>query len=110
MFDLSPSAMDLAPGPDRTETLKSSVVELNVVETGDASVDDDTTPSRPAIAKSKSPTSDVDDISDESGEEWETDSLYEEALHFVRDDQLSSGEYFSLTCCHSLQAPDRFVI
>ena len=89
--------MDLAPGPDTTETLKSSVVELNVVETADANVDDDSTPSRPAIQKSKSPTSDADDVSDESGEgeEWETDSLYEEALHFVRDDQLSTGEYSS---------------
>lgn len=92
--------MDLAPGPDPTETLKSSVVELNVVEAaGDANVDDDSTPSRPAIQKSKSPTSDADDVSDESGEgeEWETDSLYEEALHFVRDDQLSTGEYLGLT-------------
>lgn len=89
--------MDLAPGPDTTETLKSSVVELNVVETADANVGDDSTPSRPAIKKSKSPTSDADDVSDESGEgeEWETDSLYEEALHFVRDDQLSTGEYSS---------------
>lgn len=87
--------MDLAPGPDATETLKSSVVESNVVETAGAKVDDDSTPSRPAIKKSKSPASDTDDVSDESGEgeEWETDSLYEEALHFVRDDQLSSGEY-----------------
>uniref|UniRef100_A0A093V604 NAD-dependent protein deacetylase hst1 n=1 Tax=Talaromyces marneffei PM1 TaxID=1077442 RepID=A0A093V604_TALMA len=74
--------MDLASGPDTTETLKSSVVELNVVETtDDANVDDDSTPSRPAIQKSKSPTtSDADD----------TDSLYEEALHFVRDDQLAT--------------------
>jgi hypothetical protein len=104
--------MDLAPGPDTTETLKSSAVELNVVETGDANVDDDSTPSRPAIHRSKSPTSDADDVSDESGEgeEWETDSLYEEALHFVRDDQLSTGEYSILTYCHSLQAPDCFVI
>ena len=87
-------AMDLAPGPDTTETLKSPVVELNVVETADANVGDDSTPSRPATPKSKSPTSDADDVSDESGEgeEWETDSLYEEALHFVRDDQLSTGE------------------
>ena len=70
MFDLS--VMDLAPGPDTTETLKSPVVELNVVETGDANVDDDSTPSRPAIHRSKSPTSDADDVSDESGEgeEW----------------------------------------
>ncbi|KUL91257.1 hypothetical protein ZTR_01744 [Talaromyces verruculosus] len=84
--------MDLAPGPDTTETLKSSVVELNVVETADANVGDDSTPSQPAIQMSKSPTSDADDVSDESGEgeEWETDSLYEEALHFVRDDQLST--------------------
>lgn len=91
--------MDLAPGPDATEKLKSSVVELNVVEAaGDANVDDDSTPSRPAIQKSQSLTSDADDISDESGEgeEWETDSLYEEALNFVRDDQLSTGEYLSI--------------
>lgn len=91
--------MDLAPGPDATETLKSSVVELNVVEAADdTNVDDDSTPSQPTIQKSKSPTSDADDISDESceGEEWETDSLYEETLHFVRDDQLSTGEYLSL--------------
>ena len=62
------------------ESLKSSVVELNVVETGEA-----------VIKETASPTHDGNDASDESGDEWESDSLYEEALHFIRDDQLSSG-------------------
>jgi NAD+-dependent protein deacetylase SIR2 len=78
------SSMDLAPAPDMNESLKAPVVELNVVETGDTKA--------PAIEERVSPTHDDNDASDESGDEWESDSLYEEALHFIRDDQLSSGK------------------
>lgn len=83
------SRMDLAPAPDMEKSLKAPVVELNVVgtETGDANADGTV-----GIEEPEPSTHDDDDLGDESADEWESDSLYEEALHFVKDDQLSSGK------------------
>lgn len=90
--------LNLVPDPGPSETLKTPVVDLNVVERGLADIhssdngNDNDDRSQHSHDVSEPLASALDELNHSSSEEWETDSLYEEALHFVRDDQLSSGE------------------
>lgn len=86
------TGMDIVKSPDMDEALKKPLVDLDVVESGSADPEHGAanTFTDEALKDLASPSHDEDEESDE--DEWETDSLYEEALHFVRDDQLSSGE------------------
>ncbi|KAH8697533.1 putative histone deacetylase SIR2 [Talaromyces proteolyticus] len=83
--------MDLVQPTDVSEPLKQPLVELDVVENGSADLEAEVKIAAPSdTLKDPASPPGKDDESDVSGDEWETDSLYEEALHFVRDDQLSS--------------------
>lgn len=87
--------MDRVQSQDMDEALKKPLVDLDVVESAGADAEHGAanTFTDEALKELASPSNDGDEESDVSADEWETDSLYEEALHFVRDDQLSSGEY-----------------
>lgn len=98
--------MDLVKSPEMDESLKKPVVDLDVVESGSAHPEHGAvnTFTGEALKDLASPSHDGGEGSDISGDEWETDSLYEEALHFVRDDQLSSGEFLirsTMSLCNS---------
>lgn len=82
--------MDLAPAREMESSLKKPLVEVDVA--GSDSGDQEATvhPEEPPEDEVP-PSQDEAESSDSSGEEWEGDSLYEEALHLARDDQLSSG-------------------
>jgi hypothetical protein len=96
--------MDLESVPDMEESLKKPLVELDVVDSscGDqgptVSQDERYRNVSEAGSLSMSPDEldsedaapDDDEDDDDDDDEWETESLFEEALHFVRDDQLSS--------------------
>ncbi|CRG84866.1 NAD-dependent histone deacetylase SIR2 [Talaromyces islandicus] len=84
--------MDIAQSPDMDEALKKPLVDLDEVESGAADPEHGAanTFTDEALKDLASPSHDGDEGSEISGDEWETDSIYEEALHFVRDDQLSS--------------------
>lgn len=102
--------MDLEPVPDMEESLKKPSVELDVVDSScgdqEATVGQDE-PHRNvseagplSISPDELDSEDAapDDDEDDDDDEWETESLFEEALHFVRDDQLSSCTGRSTYC------------
>lgn len=43
---------------------------------------------------------------EESGDEWETESLYEDALQFITDEQLRNGSMYSAYITYSFLEPN----
>lgn len=84
--------MDLAPAPSgESSPLKTPVVEQGVVDeaSGDAEEVVDPEKTRESQEEASQPESPADE--DGSEEAWESESLYEDALQFIRDEQLRDG-------------------
>lgn len=91
--------MDLPPAPGAKDSpLKSPVVEVEALDmvSGDVQVDDNA--ENPIAISKELSQSEPDTDSDASGEEWETESLYEDAIQFVRDEQLRDGGIYYAAC------------
>lgn len=85
--------MDLVPTPSGTDSsLKSPVVQVDVVSANvQATVDAE----KPVGLEDESSQSEYETDNDGSGDEWETESLYEDAIQFVRDEQLREGGIYT---------------
>jgi hypothetical protein len=96
--------MDLVPAPGgESSSLKTAVVEPEVMASGDKeqepAVHSEETRPEDEIASHSEPDTD----SEASGEEWETESLYEDSLQFVRDEQLRAGGTEPLICDYMIR-------
>ncbi|KAE8375121.1 hypothetical protein BDV26DRAFT_283698 [Aspergillus bertholletiae] len=83
------SMMDLVPAPGgESSSLKNPVVEVEAVDMTSAEV---VATEEPISAQGNLSPSEEDSDSGESGDEWETQSLYEDAIQVLRDEQLREG-------------------
>ncbi|KAB8276785.1 hypothetical protein BDV30DRAFT_224116 [Aspergillus minisclerotigenes] len=86
------SMMDLVPAPGgESSSLKNPVVEVEAVDMTSAEVEGTVATENPVSAQGNISPSEEDSDSGESGDEWETQSLYEDAIQVLRDDQLREG-------------------
>ncbi|RJE19208.1 histone deacetylase [Aspergillus sclerotialis] len=84
--------MDLAPvPPGKDSPLKSPVIEVEAVDIVSADVQGTVNAENPAKIKEQSSQSEYETDDGVSGDEWESESLYEDALQFIRDEQLRDG-------------------
>lgn len=86
--------MDLVPAPGgESSSLKTPVVEpeVAVMASGDQEQEHAVHPEETRPEDEIASHSEPDTDSEASGEEWETESLYEDSLQFVRDEQLRAG-------------------
>lgn len=87
-----PYRMDLVPAPGgESSSLKNPVVEVEAVDMTSAEVEGTVATENPVSAQGNISPSEEDSDSGESGDEWETQSLYEDAIQVLRDDQLREG-------------------
>ncbi|GAB1203983.1 hypothetical protein APSETT445_002631 [Aspergillus pseudonomiae] len=86
------SMMDLIPAPGgESSSLKNPVVEVEAVDMTSAEVEGTVATENPLSAQGNVSPSEEDSDSGESGDEWETQSLYEDAIQVLRDEQLREG-------------------
>ncbi|OGM49058.1 NAD-dependent histone deacetylase SIR2 [Aspergillus bombycis] len=86
------SMMDLVPAPGgESSSLKNPVVEVEAVDMTSAEVEETVATENPVSAQGNISPSEEDSDSGESGDEWETQSLYEDAIQVLRDEQLREG-------------------
>lgn len=95
--------MDLASAPKgESSTLKEPVVEVETVDMASTEIGKEATSTveieKEELIQNKEededeekPQSEYETDSDAGSDDWETHSLYEDALQFVRDDQLRDG-------------------
>ena len=84
--------MDLVPAPGgESSSLKNPVVEVEAVDMTSAEVEGTVATENPVSAQGNISPAEEDSDSGESGDEWETQSLYEDAIQVLRDDQLREG-------------------
>ncbi|KAE8396523.1 hypothetical protein BDV23DRAFT_189961 [Aspergillus alliaceus] len=82
--------MDLVPAPGgESSPLKNPVVEVEAVDMTSAEVEVAT--ENPVSAHGDVSLSEEESDSGDSGDEWETQSLYEDAIQILRDEQLREG-------------------
>ena len=93
-----PFRMDLAPEPaGKDSPLKSPVIQVEAVDMVSADVQGTISAENPATIGEQSSQSEYETDDEVSGDEWESESLYEDALQFIRDEQLrDGGVYFVL--------------
>jgi hypothetical protein len=94
--------MDLVSAPrGESPPLKSPLVEVEAAEVEEALVTENAlTGEKGAISQSEYET-DSDGLEDE----WETQSLYEDAIQVLRDEQLRDGCKYCML--HSIKSPAR---
>ncbi|RAK91501.1 SIR2-domain-containing protein [Aspergillus costaricaensis CBS 115574] len=86
------SMMDLVSAPSGEDSsLKDPVVQVEAVDIASAVSKAGTATENTAAAKEEVTQSEYETDSDGSGDEWETQSLYEDAIQVLRDDQLREG-------------------
>lgn len=86
---LLPFRMDLVPAPSgKDPSLKPPVVEVEAVDMVSAEVQGTVNAEKPVGLGEESSPSESETDNDGSGDEWESESLYEGAIQFVRDEQL----------------------
>lgn len=101
-----PSRMDLAPAPGAKDSpLKSPVVEVEALDMVSAEVPGADNAENPVAISEEPSQSESETDNDMSGEEWETESLYEDAIQFVRDEQLRDGGMYSILTVLALEWP-----
>lgn len=93
--------MDLAPAPSgESSSLKEPVIEVEAVDMTSTETEETMNPvtaeQEEDLAKKEDEEdqkllSEYETDSEAGSDEWETQSLYEDALQFVRDDQLRDG-------------------
>lgn len=93
--------MDLAPAPSGdSSSLKEPVIEVEAVDMTSTETEEATNPvmaeEEEELAKKEDEEdqkllSEYETDSEAGSDDWETQSLYEDALQFVRDDQLREG-------------------
>lgn len=96
--------MDLAPAPiGDSLSLKEPVIEVEAVdmtstETGEATnpltAEEEEKLAKKEDEEDQKLLSEFETDSEAGSDDWETQSLYEDALQFVRDDQLREGGNF----------------
>ncbi|KAF7619032.1 hypothetical protein AFLA_000671 [Aspergillus flavus NRRL3357] len=79
-----------SPGGE-SSSLKNPVVEVEAVDMTSAEVEGTVATENPVSAQGNISPSEEDSDSGESGDEWETQSLYGDAIQVLRDDQLREG-------------------
>ena len=95
--------MDLAPEPaGKDSPLKSPVIQVEAVDMVSADVQETDNAEKPPTIGEEPSQSEYETDDEVSGDEWESGSLYEDALQFIRDEQLrDGGMYFILPYWHS---------
>ena len=84
--------MDLVSAPSGEDSsLKDPVVQVEAVDMASAVSKAGTATENTTAAKEEVTQSEYETDSDGSGDEWETQSLYEDAIQVLRDDQLREG-------------------
>ncbi|OJJ49381.1 hypothetical protein ASPZODRAFT_129829 [Penicilliopsis zonata CBS 506.65] len=88
--------MDLVPAPDREgSSFKTPVIEVAAVDMSAAGAEAGAPPAHveeeAAVLENEASQSELETDSDASEDDWETHSVYEDALQFIRDDQLRDG-------------------
>ncbi|OJJ74770.1 hypothetical protein ASPBRDRAFT_27768 [Aspergillus brasiliensis CBS 101740] len=84
--------MDLVSAPSGEDSsLKAPVVEVEAVDMASAVSKAGTATENTTAAREEVTQSEYETDSDGSGDEWETQSLYEDAIQVLRDDQLREG-------------------
>ena len=87
-----PYRMDLVPAPGgESSSLKNPVVEVEAVDMTSAEVEGTVATENPVSVQGNISPSEEDSDSGESGDDWETQSLYEDAIQVLRDEQLREG-------------------
>ncbi|KAE8151861.1 SIR2-domain-containing protein [Aspergillus avenaceus] len=82
--------MDFVPAPGESSSLKDPVVEVEAVDMPFVENETVATETHVSAPGNVSPSED-DSESGDSGDEWETQSLYEDAIQVLRDEQLREG-------------------
>jgi hypothetical protein len=82
--------MDLAPAPNGESPLKNPVVEVEAVDMASAEVEGGMATENPLALEGEGSASEYESDSGDS-EDWETQSLYEDAIQVLRDEQLRDG-------------------
>lgn len=86
-----PDRMDPVPAPrGEPSSLQETMDAVDIASSAD--VDEANLTMEPMVAVEKEVSqSEYETDSDASGDEWETQSLYEDAIQVLRDDQLRDG-------------------
>ncbi|KAI9932934.1 NAD-dependent histone deacetylase sir2 [Aspergillus wentii] len=86
--------MDLVPAPSgESSSLKNPVVEVEAIDMASAEVEGNNNikAENTVAVEEEVSQSEYETDSNESGDEWETQSLYEDAIQVLRDEQLRDG-------------------
>ncbi|KAF9887811.1 NAD-dependent histone deacetylase sir2 [Aspergillus nanangensis] len=81
--------MDLAPAPNGESSLKNPVVEVEAVDMASAEVEESLATENTVAIEAEGSQSEYETDSDDS--DWDDQSLFEDALQVIRDDQLRDG-------------------
>lgn len=73
----------------------SPMVEVETVDMVSAGVQETVNPEKHAGLGEEQPQSEYETDNDQSGDEWESDSLYDDAIAFLRDEQLREGGIYT---------------
>jgi hypothetical protein len=84
--------MDLVPAPGgESSSLKTPVVEVEAVDMTSAEVEGTVATENQFSAQGNASPSEYETDSGDSGDDWENQSLYEDAIRVLRDEQLREG-------------------
>ena len=93
---LLPLRMDLVSAPSGKDSLlKPPVVKVDTVDMTSADVQGSVHAEGRAGVGEERPQSGCETDNDGSGDEWESESLYEDAIALVRDEQLREGGIYT---------------